>query len=440
MDWKKQRGSSSALLVEGQRRVGKSTLIEEFAKKEYKDYLLIDFSEAAYRNDAVFDLVSRNSKRMNEFFNALFLMLEREKPLPPKESVIIFDEVQLYPKARQAIKFLVADGRYQYIESGSLITIKSNSKKILIPSEETSMKMYPLSFEEFLINKKETLLLEEIRKAYRECKTLPDMVHQRAMKELRTYLVVGGMPQAVVSHIEQKDFAYIDQIKADILHLYRHDMEKEKKKDKTISFFNNVPSQLSSHQSRFMVSKVNKSYRVDNSQTALNYLDDSMIIDRCFNVNEPQYALPLSKIDNQFRIYPSDIGLYISQLFENDRPGKNAIYQKILLGNLTINEGTLMETYMSQQLKAMGYPLYYHTFNVEGVRDSYEIDFLISKGNHVCPIEVKSNNRFSHASLDAFKKKYKKVVGQKYIFSPKILKKEGDLLCLPLYMAFMLGE
>lgn len=438
LDWKKKRGGATALLVEGQRRVGKSTLVEAFAKKEYDDYILIDFSEARYRNDEVFDLVSRSKERMNEFFNQLFLLADRSTPLPKNRGLIIFDEVQLYPKARQAIKFLVADGRYHYIETGSLITIKSNSKKILVPSEETSIKMYPLDFEEFLANKKETLLLDEIKRAYSDMMPLSEVAHQRAMKEFRTYMVVGGMPQAVVAHIKQEVFGTIDRIKMDILHLYRHDIEKEKQKDKITALFNSIPAQLSGHQTRFMMSRVKKGYRAGNSLTPLNYLDDSMIVNRCFDVNEPQYALPLSKNADQFRIYPSDIGLYLTQLFENDESGKNKLYQKVLLGNLSINEGTLMEVYVSQQLKAIGYPLYYHSFKYRERTKIYEVDFLINKSNRVCPIEVKSGNRFSHVSLDLFKEKHNKVVGQKYILSPKNLKQGGDILYLPLYMVFMI--
>lgn len=438
MNWKKLDNGSTALLVEGARRVGKTTLVEEFGKNEYEEYLLIDFSIKKYQNEDVFGLVGNHREEMDEFFRQFFVLANLERPLREGKSLIIFDEVQFFPLARQAIKFLVKDGRYHYLETGSLVSIRSNSEGIQIPSEEISLSMYPMDFEEFLENTGSALLLDTIKKAYEDKKPLPDTIHQIANKKLREYLLVGGMPQAVASYFAMNDYSAIDRSKKAILHLYYDDISKQKEKVKIRSIYDDIPSQLSHHSKSYSISKVNKSYRLSSVSKALGYIDEAMIGNRCFQIDDPQYAMSLSKQSNKFRLYLSDVGLYVTKCYETKRFSENELYQRLLLGKISSNDGTIAELYVSQQLIANGYPLYYHVFNVKGSTNSYEIDFLIAKDGKISPIEVKSGDKLSHASLDRFKEKYGKKVGIRYILSFKNLKWGDNTLYLPLYMTFLL--
>lgn len=438
LNWKRLDNGRTALLVEGARRVGKTTLVEAFAANEYEDYLIIDFSIKRYRDDSVFDLIGNRKEDMDAFFRLFFLLAGRNSSLPKRKSLIVFDEVQLYPKARQAIKFLVKDGRYDYIETGSLVSIKSNSSNILIPSEEIRLSMYPLTFDEFLTNTGNSLLLDTIKEAYASKKPLPDMVHRIANERLREYLLVGGMPQAVVSFIKGEDYSSIGRIQKTILALYREDINKSSGKEKIRLLYDDIPTQLTHHGAHFIISRTNRNYRASNTYKAFAYIDEAMIGNRCYDVSNPEYVLSLSKKSDKFRLYQSDVGLFVAQCYESKTFSENEIHQKFLLGKLSANEGSVIETYVSQTLKGIGYPLYCHTFKTKNGNSLYEIDFLIGKDHKVSPIEVKSSDNLSHTSLDVFKEKYGKKVGIKYVLSFKNMKWGDNLLYLPLYMTFLL--
>lgn len=438
LKWKRLDKGRTALLVEGARRVGKTTIVKEFAKNEYDDFLVIDFSAERNRSERVFGLIGDRKEDMDDFFRQLFVLVGRNSPLPAHHSLIIFDEIQFFPLARQAIKFLVKDGRYDYVETGSLVSIKSNSSGILIPSEEISSSMHPLSFGEFLMNTGNSLLLEEIVKAYEEKKPLPDDVHHMANMKLREYLLVGGMPQAVVSYMQGEDYSRIDRVKRAIIHLYRDDIAKEKQASKTRSIYDDIPTQLTHHGKHFIFGRTDKRYRLSNTYKAFDYIEEAMIGRRCFDVDDPEYALSMSKKSDRFRLYSSDPGLYVTQCYEAEQDFSGNIYRKLLQGRLSSNEGTIAETYVASQLSCNGRPLYYHTFKVKDSSSVYEIDFLIGKEGKVCPIEVKSGDNLSHVSLDKFKEKYGKKIGMKYVLSFKNLSRGNDVLYLPLYMAFLL--
>lgn len=434
LEWKNNSNGKTALLVEGARRIGKSTIVEKFAQEEYEDYILIDFNIAP---DEIKNLFIH--ERSDIDFLLQKIQSFYSKILPIRKSIIIFDEVQFCPEARSLIKYLVADGRYDYIETGSLISIKKNVKNIIIPSEEKKINMYPLDFEEFLWALGDTTTIPFLKECY-ENKKKVDIAHNRIMKDFRTYVLVGGMPQAIVEYIKTKSFDKVDDKKRDILSLYNDDINKYGDNSKKIvMMYNNIPSQLSNGSKKYKLASIDKTARNQNYENELSWLDDAKIINLCNNVTDPSIGLGLTRDVNSYKCYQSDVGLLVTQAFINKPFVDNEIYKAILFDKLNINEGMIMENFVAQALKTNGYELYYYSKNDNDViENNMEVDFIIVQDKKLNPIEVKSGDYKKHTSIDRFKKKYKKNVGNRYILHTKDLKVENDIIYLPLYMAIFL--
>ncbi len=438
LKWKKESAGSTALLVEGARRIGKSTIVEEFAKREYKKYLLIDFSlaEQALRDN--FD----NLGDMNAFFRELFIIVGES--LPVRESLIIFDEVQLFPKARQAIKHLVKDGRYDYIETGSLISIKKNVQDILIPSEEECIQMFPMDFEEFLWANGNELYPAIIRDAFNTRKPLGAEAHRKIIKLFRNYMAVGGMPQAVRAFVEGKDFSAIDREKRNILRLYLNDLEKYDNAEgkKAAVVFKSIPEQLSHHNRIFKFSSVDKDARTRNYRNAMEFLDKSMMVNNCVNVTKPELALELYADNSSFKMFMGDTGLLVTHILQNNKEVADKLYRALILDDVGINQGMIFENMTAQMLRSQGYALYFHEYRYSAdgntSEKNYEIDFIIVKDKHLVPIEVKFSNYKSHKSFDYFREKYRLRLQEKYIVYTKDLACEDSLVYMPIYMVMCL--
>ena len=437
LDWKNNYSFEKALLIEGARRIGKSTIVEEFAKNEFKSYLFIDFNDAS---DIVKDAFNHYLNDLDTFF--MILSVEYNVQLYRNESLIIFDEVQQFPKARQSIKKLVKDGRYCYIETGSLISIKENVKDITIPSEERKIKMYPMDFEEFCIAMNQTQLIEYIKKCFQELKPLEDNLHHKAMLLFKQYMLIGGMPMPVAKFIENdKNFVLADQEKRDILNLYRNDINKidVKYRSRVLSIYDQIPSFLSQHEKRVILSNVEEKSSYPMYQDTFYWLGDSMIANECFKCNDPHVGLSLNENRTFIKCYMGDTGLLVSHTFDENELSDGQLYKQILNDNLSINEGMLFENAIAQSLVSNGYSLYFYTkYNKEKHRNDMEIDFVISKGNKInpkiYPIEVKSSKK----SLDKFIETYYQRIGQAYIIHTKNLVKKDNIICIPSYMTFCL--
>lgn len=428
LEWKLESSGKTALLIEGARRVGKSTVVEEFARNEYKSYILIDFSKASKEVKGLFDDISD----LNYIFLRLQLIFHVD--LHERESVIIFDEVQLCPMARQAIKHLVKDHRYDYIETGSLISIKKNIKDILIPSEERKVTMFPMDYEEFLwaIGDKSTskLLAEVFEKRI----PLGDAVHRKLMRDFRLYMLVGGMPQAVNEYLETNNFRKVDEVKRDILQLYEDDFKKIDASGRMSILFDAIPAQLNTNASRYQVSSVLEGERADQILELLADMADSKTIQIAYHANDPNIGLANAKDLRRFKLFLSDTGLFTTLVFKDKNFTENIIYEKLLSEKLSVNLGYVYENVVAQILSTNGHALYYYTFLNEKTNHNYEIDFLISKKNKLCPIEVKSSGYSVHKSLDAFSNKYSDRILDKYLVYTKDLKKDADILMMPMYM------
>lgn len=390
LDWKKSSEGRRAVLIEGARRTGKSTVAKEFAKNEYDDYILLDF---ALEGKDIRQNFEDNIGDLNTFFRNLFII--KGKDLPEKKAVIIFDEVQLFPLARQAIKYLVADGRYDYIETGSLISIKKNVKDILIPSEEEKLKMYPMDFEEFLWAKGNTTVIPAIKAAYDNRKPLGNAIHRKIMQLFREYMAVGGMPQAVVAYVNGNSYAAIDRIKQGILSLYEDDLKKndDEQKEKASLIFKTIPKQLSDHEMHFTFSEINKNARYINYVDSVEFIAESMMANLCVNVTAPDVLLDLYADRSNFKLYMGDTGLLISQLIRLGEETEE-IYRSLIFDKLSSNLGMVFENVVAQMLKATGKELYFHEYKYipEGTKEKkYEIDFLLVKNRKICPVEVKSS-------------------------------------------------
>lgn len=433
-DWKDRRQGRTALLIEGARRVGKSTVVEEFARREYESYILIDFASC---RKATRDLFSDISDL--DFF---FLQLQTQTGirLIERKSLIIFDEVQLCPQARQAIKYLVRDNRYDYIETGSLISKKRNVRNILIPSEEQRISMFPMDFEEFLWALNDDVTLKMLRHVVCHKKALSDGTHRELMRKMRLYMLVGGMPQAVEAYIESNNFEPVDQIKRDILSLYEEDLHKIDERDRLTQIFNAIPAELNKNSSRYSVSSVIPSLRPGSSLNLIAELADSKTVIPVYHTSMPTVDMTAYKDLSRFKLFLSDTGLFVTLMFANRPFVENDLYKKILGDHLSANLGYLFENLVAQMLTAQGYEPCYHTFSAKDKTTLYKIDFLIPDGNKVSPIEVKSSGYKSHASLDAFSMKYSQYIGHKYLIYTKNLAKDHDLQLLPIYLAPFLGE
>jgi hypothetical protein len=426
VEWKENYADKYAVLLEGARRVGKSTIAEQFAKNEYKSYILIDFSKVSDDMRACFDDISD----LNFFF--LRLQALSGIDLYEHESVIIFDEVQLFPKARQAIKHLIKDGKYHYIETGSLISIKKNVKDILIPSEEMKMKVFPMDYEEFCdANGISYKILEGVYNAH---KALGPQVNRKLMRDLRIYMAVGGMPQAVEAYVEGKNFAVIDRIKREIITLYEEDFNKIDPSGRISSMYHSIPAQLSKDGKRYLISKATGKRKALGDEEALYDLIDSNTVLISYNTTDPRVSLSLTKDRDSYKMYVADIGLFVTLMFF-DRPSvENEIYAKLLSDKLPANLGYLYENLVAQMIAATGRELYYHTWEKKGSTHYYEIDFLVSKGSKISPIEVKSSGTGKHESLTAFKRDYSKNVGESFIISQKDIGREEDIQFFPAYL------
>lgn len=428
VEWKQESNGKTALLIEGARRVGKSTVAEEFAKKEYKSYIIIDFSVASKAVRELFEDVSD----LDYIF--LQLQLQYRVDLHERESLIIFDEVQLCPAARQAIKSLVKDGRYDYLETGSLISIKRNVKDILIPSEERKLSMYPMDYEEFLWATGDTVTAELLRKMLVLRKSAGDDTNRNLMRTFRLYMLVGGMPQAVNEYIQTNNFRKVDLIKRDILNLYEDDFKKIDSTGKTSLLFDSIPAQLNKNVSRYQVSSVLQNERADGILELIAQMQDSKTILVAYHANDPNAGMASNKDLTKFKLFLADTGLFTTLMFKDRDFTENVIYEKLLDDKLGANLGYLYENAVAQCLTANGHGLFYHTFLNEKSRHNYEVDFLLAEKNKICPIEVKSGGYKTHASLDAFSEKFSGRILQKYLVYTKDLRKDEDTICLPVYM------
>lgn len=436
LEWKKQTCGTKALLIEGARRIGKSTVAEEFGTNEYKTYILIDFNKASKKvKDAFEDL-----NNLDIFFQTI--SLEYNKRLYARDSLIIFDEIQKFPKAREAIKYLVADGRYDYVETGSLISIRESVENITIPSEERKIKMYPVDFEEFMEYMGEELLLEYISDCFKKQIPLEQKLHAKAMHLFKEYILVGGMPQALVAFKNNgRDFALADIEKRDILGLYKDDIKKAAKRynSRVSAIFENIPAYLSTHEKRIVLSKIEEGAVFDRYEEPLFWLDDSMICNLCYKCNDPNVGLALNKNESYVKCYMGDTGLLVSHAFSENEIMDGQLYKQIMDGKLALNEGMLYENVISQMITSMGKKLYFYTrYNIEKHRNDIEIDFLISNDSkinyRINPIEVKSSKNYTTTSLGRFKEIFGKKVDNQIIIHPKNYLEANGITKIPPYM------
>ena len=428
LEWKTESDGRTALLIEGARRVGKSTVVEEFAKNEYESYILIDFSRASKAVKELFEDISD----LDYLF--LQLQLQYKVDLHERRSLIIFDEVQQCPLARQAIKALVADHRYDYVETGSLISIKRNVKDILIPSEERKISMYPMDHEEFLWAVGDLTTIPLLKKVFDSGKPVGVQIHRKLMRDFRLYMLVGGMPQAVNEYIETNNFRKVDQIKRDILNLYEDDFKKIDPTGKLSSLFDAIPAQLNKNASRYQVSSVLNGERAENILESIAELKDSKTVLVSYHANDPNAGMSNNKDLGKFKLFLSDTGLFTTLMFKDRDFTENIIYEKLLNDKLSANLGYLYENAVAQILTANGNALFYHTFMNESTRRNYEIDFILARKNKVCPMEVKSSGYKTHASLDAFSRKFSDRILDKYLIYTKDFAKDEDIFCLPIYL------
>lgn len=443
LDWKK-RGGRTSLLIEGARRVGKTTLVQEFARNEYATSLYLDFTQIS---PDIIKLFERLRHDVPAFLNSLQAITGTR--LKERDALVIFDEVQNLPIARSFTKHLVADGRFDYITTGSLISIRENVRDILIPSEESRMELFPMDFEEWLwANDRSGMIEPLVHEAYDTRKPLDDTIHRVAMRHFREYFLVGGMPQAVNAFIEEKDFLAADDEKRAILALYREDMRKYGSSDatKAAAIFNEIPGQLSKHEKRFTLASLGERARYREYAGAVFWIGDSRIANIARNSTDPNVGLRLHERANDFKCYLADTGLLMTATFADNAETSSEVYRLVLGGRLGVNEGMLTENYVAQQLRASGHELFYYSRRDDAHRENtMEIDFLLIKGfgdaafkPRVSPIEVKSTNRYSTRSLDKFRARFGKHVGTEYVLHPRQLVDEGKRLYLPLYMAHLL--
>ena len=437
LKWKEQEGKS-AVIVEGARRIGKSYIVEKFARNEYDSYLLIDFNQAA---PVIWEWFDNYLEDLDTLLTNL--QIHYGKKLTPRKSVIIFDEVQMCPRARSAIKYLVADGRFDYIETGSLISIKKNVKDILIPSEEESLPMYPMDFEEFLWAMGNDMLMPFLQTCFEKRKPLGAALHRQAIDYFRTYMIVGGMPQAVLKYVETKDFEQVDHIKRTILQIYRNDIAKYATdvEHKVKSIFDELPAQLQKHEKKFRLAALQPGAAYRDYDDAFFWLSDAAIVNIAYNCTAPNIGLRLNMERNTLKCYMGDTGLLISHAFDEKGQTPIEVYQKLILGKLEINEGMLIENIVAQMLAASGHKLYFYSnSNRDNADERMEIDFLIAKSSlttrhNITPIEVKSSQRYTLSSLRKCIKKYGQYLTTPIVLHNADLKEENGILFLPLYMA-----
>ena len=436
LEWKNQSNGSTAILIDGARRVGKSYIAEEFGKSEYKSYILIDFGKAP---QDVLDLFIHDSANLDLFFAKLSAFYA--KTLHKRNSLIIFDEVQQFPRARQLIKYLVADGRYDYIETGSLIRLKKNVQDIIIPSEEEHLEMFPMDFEEFLWAMGDEATVPLIRTCFESKTPLGQALHRKIMNDFRQYVLVGGMPQSVIAYLKEKNFEASDVAKRRIIKLYRDDVSKfaEGYEDKVFALFDGIPAQLSKKEKKYKLSSISKEARFRTYEDSFIWLHEAMVVNTCFNATDPNVGLALSADNTTQKCYMADTGLLVTHTFMDNAFTENELYRAILFDKLNINEGMIMENVVAQMLRTNGHKLYFYSRSDTDNRENHmEIDFLITEGKKIAPIEVKSSNYTSHSSLDKFRNKFSSKIGNSYIlYSKDVMIKDG-IIHLPFYMAMFL--
>ncbi|MFI3213670.1 MAG: AAA family ATPase [Eubacteriales bacterium] len=428
LEWKEQSNGTSALLIKGARRIGKSTIAEEFAKNEYESYILIDFSIAPKEAHQLFADLSD--------LNYLFLRLQLiyHVNLIEHKSVIIFDEVQKEPLARQAIKHLVKDGRYDYIETGSLLSIRKNIKDIVIPSEETRLNMFPMDYEEFKWAMGDETTFPLLKTAFEQGISLGDDMNRRMLREFRLYMLVGGMPQAVLEYINTNNLSMVDRVKRNILELYAEDFRKIDSTGKASLLFEAIPAQLSKNVSRYQISSVIENGREGRVRDVIADMQDSMTVYLSYHANDPSSGMSLHKDLTRYKMFLCDTGLFTTLAFKDRDFTENIIYDKLLSDKLGVNLGYLYENVVAQMLRASGNELYYYTFPKVSSTHNYEIDFLLARKNKICPIEIKSSGYKVHPSLDEFCGKFSERIGEKYVVYTKDYKKEKGIHYLPVYM------
>ena len=429
LDWKNNRKGKTAVMIEGARRVGKSTLAKQFAENEYDSYVLIDFSIAPKEITELFDYISD----LEYFFMQLQFRLGVS--LIEHKSLIIFDEVQICPKARQAIKHLVADGRYDYIETGSLISIRKNVKDIVIPSEEEKMALNPMDYEEFKWALDDTTTIPQLRMLFDKKMSIGDAVTRKLMRDFRIYMVVGGMPQAVSEYLDSHNLQEVDRAKRGIIQLYEDDFYKIDPSGRISSLFDAIPAQLNSNASRYQItSAIGDNADSEKVFQLISELRESHTINMAYHANDPGVGMSLSMDVAKYKMYVADTGLFITLAFKDKDFTENIIYQKLMSDKLDANLGYVYENMEARMLTASGNELFYYTFPTETGKHNYEIDFLLSRGNKICPIEVKSSGYKRHASLDAFCQKFSSRVLQRYLIYTKDLQKDEQTLFLPVYL------
>lgn len=429
LDWKNKWAGRRALIIEGARRVGKSTIAEEFARREYKSYVILNFQQDGEKARKLFENISD----LASFF--IELSLSYGKRLYERESLVIFDEVQMFPKARESIKQLVNDGRYDYLETGSLISIQKNVKDILIPSEERSVEMFPMDFEEFLWAKGDDVTISLLKERY-DCLKPLGSAHRKILKDFRLYMAVGGMPQAVDELLRSNDLSRVDEVKRDILRLYREDLRKLDNDESlhTSVIFDSLPAELSSHSRLFKASAFGKNKRIAREINSFETLNDSMIVNTAYRCSDPHISMALNKDMQKRKVYMGDTGLLVSEIFKNSNvPINESVYVQLIMDKLNVNLGMITENIVAQLLRIKGYNLFFYTF------DHYEVDFILVSGNKIIPVEVKSSSYQSHKSLDVFRQRYSdRTANTSYVIYGKDLKKEGSVVYIPFYMTMFL--
>jgi len=434
-EWKERYGGKYALLIEGARRVGKTTVVKQFAEKEYRSFIIIDFSKA---DEDLKDVFTHNAADLDRFF--LYIQQMYRTVLYERESVIVFDEVQLFPLARQMIKHLIADGRYDYIETGSLLSIKQNVRDILIPSEEMSIDMHPMDFEEFLWAQKDEVTIPMLRKAFQERTPMGAGMHKRIMDTYGIYMLVGGMPQSVEAYLEKKNFEDVETAKRMILKLYADDTSKIKidngSKARRILFM--IPSLLSKHDKTFSPSQLRKGSKTREYFDSVTWLKESKIVNVCYRSSDPSPALNLNLDENTFKIYMADTGLLITAAFDSKIGNSDETYKNILKNKMNVNRGMFFENMIAQELVSAGHGLVFSKFSVEGSTNMQEVDFVVADGRKIAPVDSKAGDSGRHISLDRFMDKFSSRVGVGYVVHSKDLRVDGDIVYVPLYMAMFL--
>ncbi len=426
--WKKEDDGRTAVLIKGARRIGKSTIAEEFAKNEYTSYIVIDFAQCTAEVRNLFDDISD----LNYLF--MRLQLTYNVQLHDRKSVIIFDEVQFAPKARQAIKHLVKDHRYDYIETGSLISIRKNIKDILIPSEEVELEMFPMDYEEFRWALGDTATIPLLSQCFGRRDVIGNAAHRKLMRDFRLYMIIGGMPLAVSEYIETNNLEKVDRVKRNIITLYEKDFNRIDSSGAASMMFHRIPAELSRNSNRYMTWSSSNGKCSSSNGELLNEMEESMVVNIAYHANDPNVGMALHYNPEKYKMFVSDTGLFVTLAFWDKKTTDNVIYQKLLGDRLSANLGYVYENVVAQILRASGHKLYYYTFPTESGKHNYEVDFIIADGDKISPVEVKSSGYKTHTSLDAFCKKFSSRIRNRYLIYPKDVDVDGNVLCIPTYM------